>query len=93
MGFTQNPVFMNLPRKLPYLLSLLFLATSLCGTVLINEFMSSNGSVQADEDGDFSDWIELYNSGDEVVNLAGWGLSDDLTRPFRWVFPEITLEP
>ncbi len=63
------------------------------GPVLINEFMASNGETIADEDGDFEDWIELYNAGESAVNLEGFGLSDDYERPFRWVMPGITLQP
>lgn len=57
-------------------------------TVRINEVMASNGSTIADEDGDFEDWIELYNYGDEPVDLSGWGLSDNYDQPFKWTFPE-----
>jgi len=31
------------------------------------------------------DWIELFNPGDEAVDLAGWGLSDDPDEPRRHV--------
>ncbi|MCD8482465.1 MAG: lamin tail domain-containing protein [Verrucomicrobia bacterium] len=48
--------------------------------------MASNGSTIADGDGDFEDWIELYNFGNSVVSLAGWGLSDSNSNPFKWVF-------
>jgi hypothetical protein len=58
--------------------------------VVINEFMASNGSTIADEDWDFEDWVELYNSGTESVDLAGWGLSDNDGDPFKWRFPEGT---
>ncbi len=61
--------------------------------VTINEFMASNGATIADEDGDYSDWIELLNGGETAVSLAGYGLSDDPGQPFRWTFPDITLEP
>ena len=50
--------------------------------------MASNGGTLADEDGDFEDWIELYNAGPEPVALGGWGLSDNAGSPFKWVFPE-----
>ena len=30
-------------------------------SVVINEFLASNTSILADEDGDFEDWLELYN--------------------------------
>lgn len=61
------------------------------GDVVINEFVASNGLGLTDEDGDSSDWIELYNRGDYPVNLSGWSLSDDPTLPEKWSFPNITL--
>jgi len=60
---------------------------------VINEIMAANLSTIADDDGDFSDWIEIFNRGNQSVNLAGYGLSDDYDRPFRWIFPDVTLEP
>lgn len=61
--------------------------------IVINEFMASNTSVLADEDGDFEDWIELYNAGHKPVNLDGYGLTDNLYELFRWRFPSVTLMP
>ncbi|MCA1745263.1 MAG: lamin tail domain-containing protein, partial [Bacteroidales bacterium] len=61
--------------------------------VVIHEFMASNSSTIADEDGDFSDWLEITNEGTAPVNLEDWGLSDDDGDPYKWVFPAITLEP
>ncbi len=53
--------------------------------------MASNGATLEDEDGDYPDWIELYNPGQDEVDLSGWGLSDDDISPFRWVFPDQTV--
>lgn len=51
-------------------------------TVLyINEFMASNDFAFAGPQGDFPDWIEIYNPGVEDVNLAGYYMSDDLVDP------------
>ncbi len=61
--------------------------------IVINEIMAANLDIIADEDGDFADWIEIYNSGSQSVSLEGWGLSDDYERPFRWVFPDIVIQP
>ncbi len=61
--------------------------------VKINEIMSSNKSTVIDEDGDHSDWIELYNHGEVPVNLLGFGLSDNKDIPFRWIFPDTTILP
>ena len=55
--------------------------------VSINEIMSSNQSIIADVDGDFSDWIELYNASDVPLNLFGYTLSDDSTDLKKWSFP------
>jgi hypothetical protein len=55
--------------------------------VILNEIVSSNGSVAADEDGDHPDWIELHNNGAQAVDLGGWGLSDAPSNPFKWSFP------
>lgn len=62
-------------------------------TIVINEIMASNGTVIADEDGDFEDWIELLNTGDEGLQLEGFTLSDDMDNPARWQFPPVYLEP
>ncbi len=59
--------------------------------VIINEIMAENVGGVTDEDGEAVDWIELYNPGTQAVELRGWGLTDDLTRPHQWVFPDVTL--
>jgi len=61
--------------------------------VLLSEFMADNSRTLNDEDGESSDWIELFNSGTEPVDLAGWCLTDDPRQLAKWRFPELTLEP
>lgn len=56
--------------------------------IVINEVMSRNNTTLADEDGDYSDWIELYNKGTETINLLGYTLSDNGNE---WSFPNIEL--
>ncbi len=75
------------------LLTHIFSAEATTPTVAINEVMASNGSTIYDEDGDAEDWIELYNFGDEPVDLQWFGLSDDYEDPYRWIFPDITINP
>ncbi len=60
---------------------------------MINEIITSNAAVIADEDGSYEDWIELYNPTANAINLAGYGLSDLPTNPFLWVFPEYLIQP
>lgn len=49
--------------------------------------------VLLDEDGEDSDWIELYNRGSNSILLEGYSLTDDLAEPRKWVFPAVTLGP
>jgi hypothetical protein len=56
-------------------------------SVVINEFMASNSITVADQDGEFDDWIELYNNSTAVVDLSGWYLSDDSNKLTKWSFP------
>jgi hypothetical protein len=56
--------------------------------IVINEFLCANGSSNLDpQEKNFSDWIELYNSGDFAVNLDDLFLTDDLNSPFKWKIP------
>lgn len=59
--------------------------------VVINEGCNKNYSSSSDENGDASDWIELYNAGPASVNLNGYALSDKLTNPNMWIFPNLTI--
>lgn len=61
--------------------------------VKLNEIMSSNSITIADEDGDYVDWLELYNSSDQPIDLYNYGLSDDTARTKQWVFPDVTIQP
>lgn len=61
--------------------------------VVINEIQSSNSVTIKDENGDASDWVELYNPDADAVNLQGWALSDNASTPFRWTFGSVTIQP
>ena len=61
------------------------------GSVLkINEVQSSNATCIADEQGLYPDWIEIVNIGSGTIDLSGYGLSDNVDKPMRWLFPEGT---
>jgi hypothetical protein len=57
--------------------------------LVINEVMSSNSNTLIDEDEDTPDWIELYNSSNEAVDIAGYGLSDE--KMSSWIMPSTIL--
>jgi len=54
----------------------------------ITEFLASNSGGLMDAGGDDADWIEIYNSGPESVDLAGLYLTDDSTDLTQWQFPD-----
>ncbi len=60
--------------------------------VVLSELQASNKATLPDADGDFSDWIELYNPGAEPSALGGCWLSDDETEPCKWRIPDLTLQ-
>lgn len=67
-------------------------STALAAPV-ISEFLASNAASLLDEDGEASDWIEIHNPDPTPVDLAGWSLTDDATRPTQWRLPARTLAP
>jgi len=56
--------------------------------LVINEFMAANDTTIADPQGDYDDWIELYNGSSETISLQGMYLTDDATIPKKWIFPD-----
>ncbi len=54
--------------------------------VRVTEFMASNGSSFRGPNGDYGDWIELYNNSDKTVDLTGYCLSDDASKPHKFEF-------
>ena len=59
--------------------------------IYLSEVMASNDSVATYPDAGFTDWIEVYNSGSEAVDLTDWGLSDRLDHGRKWQFPRGTI--
>ena len=61
------------------------------GKLVINEIMSSNKGVIADEAGNLYDYLELYNGNDHDINLKDYGLSDENTK-VKYVFPDTIIK-
>ena len=59
--------------------------------LVLNEIMTSNKGVIADEDGKLYDYLEIYNGNDKDINLNGYGLSDEDTKA-KFVFGDITIK-
>jgi len=66
------------------------LTAAAAGTVVINEVCTKNTTLAA-PDGQFYDYIELYNTGSAAVTLTGYGLTDDAAKPYAYTFPAVTI--
>ena len=64
------------------------LQTELFGEALAGVHISEIMASPSEQD---YDWIEVANASAQAVNLSGYGLSNDPTRPRRWQFPEGTV--
>ncbi len=53
------------------------------GTIYISEIMAAPSAESCD-------WIEICNGSDRAIDLSGCGLSDKLSKPRKWQFPEGT---
>src|SRR5207249_2907959 len=72
------------------LLALGFLAP-LRADPIISEFLAANSKTLADDDGNFSDWIEIFNPDATEANLSGWYLTDSAATKTKWQFPAVTV--
>ena len=90
--FTDEPLRLSLWLGLiAWLLG--FVCATSSAAIVLNEVMTSNSSTLLDEDGDSSDWIELFNDGSEAIDLEGYSLSDQREDLRRWVFESSVLSP
>jgi hypothetical protein len=61
--------------------------------LVINELLARNDTTKADQDGEYDDWIELYNNTDSPISLNNYFLSDNGEDIYKWQFPDISIEP
>jgi hypothetical protein len=91
-NFNYNRFTFNMKYALYLLLSGALLGSiTLHAQVVINEIQISNLSTFEDEDGDFEDWFELYNSGNQTISMEGYFVSDRIDEPGKWALPTIQL--
>jgi len=56
-------------------------------SLVINELMASDSSFNTDPQGQYDDWIEIYNYGTDAINVGGMYLTDNLSVPTKWRIP------
>lgn len=61
--------------------------------VVISEFLADNANGKRDDQGNRSDWVELYNRSDFAAELDGWFLTDDRADLKKWRFPAVVMQP
>jgi|GEM_PF-4901063 len=59
----------------------------------ITEFLASNQTGLADEDGARPDWIEIHNPDAAPLDIGGYHLTDDKLNPMDWTFPPGAIVP
>ena len=57
---------------------------------VISEFVALNTAVLQDEDGAYSDWLEVQNRGDMTANISDYYLTDDVADLAKWQIPSGT---
>lgn len=65
----------------------------LFGKLVINEVMPANSSTVTDPYGEYDDWVEIYNSTDEPINMEGYFLSDSHGNKTKFTFPNVDIQP
>ncbi|MDF1547936.1 MAG: CotH kinase family protein [Bacteroidales bacterium] len=66
----------------------LFFLFEIKAQVVINEILAINASTNiAEYSKNYADWIELFNTGDEKIDIGGWFFSDDKNIPAKWKIP------
>lgn len=94
MKYFTNPGLFNYRLRLALIIMLIsFQSFSQdLAQLHVSEFMASNTSILMDEDGDYSDWIELYNPTSAAINLEGWYLTDNPDNLIKWILPQISID-
>ncbi|HYG39761.1 MAG TPA: lamin tail domain-containing protein [Cytophagales bacterium] len=77
------------PASAPDVLYSILITTEELPALLINEFMAANKSCCPDPENveDYDDWIEIYNSGIEAVDIGGMYVSANNDNPFKYQIP------
>ena len=81
-------------KRFLYYILLFCVSQSVSAKIWINEVMQSNIDGIVDDLRDFPDsWLELYNDGDENIDLRNWYISETNSYSQGWKIPQSTIVP
>lgn len=60
-------------------------------TLVINELMARNNTTATDSAGQYEDWLELYNTSNQAIDISGYYLTDNENNLAKWQFPQGTI--
>ena len=63
------------------------------GQIVINEYSAANYDTYTDNYGEYEDWVELYNTSANPVDINGWYLTDKPSNPTKWMIPSSFVVP
>lgn len=86
-------------KKIIFLIPFIYILSFSCvkpeepvySDIRINELLPFNKTTAADQNGQFDDWIELYNLSSSTVDISEYYLSDDKDLRTKWKLPSGTL--
>lgn len=84
---------MILTKLIPVFFLALMLYHAADAQIVINEISNMNSGQIADEDGEYEDWMELYNTSTSSINLGGYYLSDDSLNLEKWPITAFPMPP
>lgn len=67
----------------------IFIPVNKIDSIVLNEVLTANINIVKDTAGDYDSWIELYNSGEDSIDLKGLYLTDDFSIPTKWKIPQV----
>ena len=90
-----------LRNKILLLLTIFFFSETSCekyknspeSNVVINELMAVNSTIVADQNGEYDDWIEMFNKSSLIMDVSGYYITDSKSNLVKWQFPKGTTIP
>jgi len=81
------------PSRAEHEFHILYAASQIptAGQLVINELLAENTDNEKDEYNESDDWIELFNTSNQILNLTDVYLSDDLSNLTKWKLPSNTM--